>query len=121
MKKVIKTIFNVLFISLVAIPIAFSAENLSGTSWVIITDDGHKYIHMFTADGKCPYFKEKSPSGNQGKLYDNCKWFQNDNVIVFETNNFFSVKSGIVNFDSMKGYYVTNWENAMGTFVGKRQ
>jgi hypothetical protein len=121
MKKFTKKIFNVLLTSALAIPVAFSDGNLSGTSWVITDDDGHQYIHRFNADGTCPYFKEKSSSGNQGKLYDNCKWFQNGDVVVFEVNNFFAVRSGIVNVDRMNGFHVSNWHARMGTFVGKRQ
>ena len=121
MKKFTKTIFNVLLISVVAVPVAFSEGNLSGTSWVITHDDEDQYIFRFNADGSCPYFQEKSSSGNQGKLYDNCKWFQNLDVVVFETNNFFAVHSGIVNVDHMKGFFVSNLNARTETFVGKRQ
>ena len=61
---------------------------LSGSQWHIGVADGHEYTFSFKPGGACTYMKIKSPSGNEGKIYDNCSWQQNGNVIMFQTNNY---------------------------------
>lgn len=117
MKKLLTLLFSIFLLS----PTSVFADDISDSTWIITHDDGHKFVIKFQSDGTCPYFQESSPSGNEGMIYDNCKWIQNDKVLVFETNNYFLVESGIINGENMSGYYVTNWESASGTLIGKRR
>ena len=66
------------------------ADTLSGSEWHISVADGHEYTFSFKPGGACTYMK-KSPSGNEGKIYDNCSWQQNGNVIMFQTNNYYAI------------------------------
>ena len=76
--------------------VSWSAENISGTNWRVVQDNGHKYVYSFNPDGNCTYYQEVSPSGNEGKIYNNCRWIQNDSVLVFNANGYFSVNIAII-------------------------
>jgi hypothetical protein len=119
MTKLIKIFASSCLIFITSIVFASAADNISGSTWVII-HDGHKNVHRFNSDGTCPYFMEKSSSGNEGEMYDNCTWVQNDSVLVIEFNNYYMVLTGIIKGKSMTGYYVTNREDSGGTFNGER-
>jgi len=117
MKKLLILLFSIFLLSS---PSVF-ANDISDSIWITTYDNGHKIVMQFQSDGTCPYIQEISPSGNEGMSYDNCKWIQNNKVLVYETNNYFAVQSGIINGESMSGYYVTNWEGASGTFISERR
>jgi len=99
---------------------SWSAESISGTNWRIVEDDGHKYAYHFNPDGSCTYYMEASPSGNEGKIYHNCRWIQNDRVLAFNSNEHYSVRIAIIEGATLKGFYVSNWENARGSFLGQK-
>tara|TARA_B100000965_G_scaffold364519_1_gene348243 strand:- start:157 stop:531 length:375 start_codon:yes stop_codon:yes gene_type:complete len=121
MNKLIKIFCNSCLVFLTGISFVFAEENISNTSWYISDDDGHEYVFQFNPDGTCPYFKKKSPTGNTGKIYDNCKWVRKNKVLVFETNNYYAVRIGRIEGRSMTGYVVSNHEVAnKSTFIGRR-
>ena len=64
MTKLIKIFANSFLIFIMVISFASAEDNISGSTWVIIQEDGHKNVHRFNSDGTCPYLIQKSPSGN---------------------------------------------------------
>ena len=98
-----------------------AAGSVAGTQWRLDVDDGHVYIFTFREGGECSYLQQKSPSGNEGKTYDNCRWVQNNKVVVFNSNQFFMTRMAVINGPRMRGHYATNWKNGtLGSFVGER-
>ena len=121
MNKLIKIFCNSCLVFLTSISFVFAEENISNTSWSISHDDGHEYVFRFNPDGTCPYFQKNSPTGNTGKIYDNCKWVRKNKVLVFEINNYHAVHIGRIEGRSMTGYFVSNHEVAnKSTFIGRR-
>ena len=96
------------------------AKTLSGSQWRIDVSDGHQYVFKFLFDGTCIYTQLKSPSGNEGKIYANCTWKQNDKVILIEVNNYFAVYSGIIRQGKIKGVMVTNYRGKINAIEGHR-
>ena len=99
----------------------WGGESVSNTSWKIISADGHIDVQRFNADGTCVYFQEKSPSGNEGEIFDNCTWKQNGEILMFEYNNYFQVRIAIVDGSRMKGRYVSRKTTDIVNFEGLKK
>ena len=90
--KTLITLFVLLFSSSVF------AEN-----WVITYDDGHVISFTFYNDNTCSYKMIISPSGNEGRFFSNCTWKKNENLLFWETNDYYCVGVGLINGNKMIG------------------
>ena len=115
-----------LFLSLLILLFTFTSnfswgdDNFFISYWRITEDDGHISTYKFKSDGFCSYYQEKSPSGNEGLMQDNCKWEKNNNVLMFNNNRFYVTRIAIIEGDTLTGFYASNWQNSLGTFTGKK-
>ena len=118
MKKLSLCIFLILMWSNIGIT---EEQNIIGTSWKITESDGDIKIIKFNKENKCTYANIKSYSGNEGKIYDNCEWSQNGNAIVFHMNNFFIIRTAIIDGSTMEGYFVSAYNGGVkGLFTGTK-
>ena len=96
-------------------------QNIIGRSWTISESEGDIYIFKFNKENKCTYVSLKSYSGNEGIIYDNCEWSQNGNAIVFHMNNFFMIRTAIIDGYAMEGYFVSAYKGGVkGSFTGTK-
>ena len=120
MKKLVGYLLVSLFMIGCSSGLSWSAETVSGTNWRILQDDEHISVYSFNPDGSCTYYIEGSPSGNQGKIFTNCEWIQNDSVLTFNVNGHFFSVIAIIEGKILNGFYVSNLRNARGSFKGKK-
>ena len=118
--KLTATLCLTIAVLLGSVGMSWGAENVSGTNWRIVWDNGDISTYHFNKDGNCTYFKQVSRSGNQGKIYHNCRWTQNDSVLAFNTNGHFKSVVAIIEGATMRGFYVSNWKKSNGNFRGNK-
>ncbi len=111
-----------IFLGLLWCNIGFAEDqNIIGTSWTIKDSDGDIKLLKFKKGNRCTYVGIKSYSGNEGKIYENCEWIQNGNLIVFHNNNYFIVRTAIIDGSTMEGYFVSKYNGGVkGSFTGTR-
>ena len=120
-----KKLFLYIFLGLLVCNVGVTESlDLSGTTWKFKESDGDIKLVKFHKNKKCSYVNIKMWSGNDGEIYSkdesNCTWNQNDNLITFEMNNFFIVRTGIINGNTIEGNFVSTYNGGIqGTFVGK--
>ena len=112
---------KLLFIFLIAFfstPSLLGSDTISHSSWLISESNGHKTTFFFNLDGTCSYFQNISPSGNEKRIYDECKWIQNDKLLFFETTNHFAIFVGFIKDNKIIGSSFSNYYVSPHTFEG---
>ena len=121
MKKLTTALCLTIAVLLGSVGVSWGAENVSGTNWKVDDADGDITVYNFSSNGRCTYFQAVSRSGNQGKIYNNCRWAQNDSVLAYNTNGHFRSCVAIIEGPTMRGFCVTNLnksgENVQGNKV----
>jgi len=108
MKRLLPVLCLTIAVLLGSAGMSWGDENVLGTNWRVVDDDGDIIVLNFNSNGRCTYFKELSRSGNQGKIFNNCRWTQNDSVLAYNFNNHFKSCVTIIEGATMGGFCVTN-------------
>ena len=85
-----------------------NAESVSGKFFKLEQTDGDTYLYNFKNDGTCNVAYLKSHSGNEGKIFNDCTWKQNKNLIQFGINTFYSLHIGLLNNGIISGHFYSN-------------
>ena len=94
------------------------AEGISGKAFRLEKNDGDTYLYNFKNNGKCSVAYLKSSSGNEGKIFNDCSWIQNKNLIIFGIETFYSVHVGLLNNGIIRGHFYSNYEGGIvETFI----
>ena len=99
--------------------------DLTGTTWKIKDSDGDVKLFKFHKDQRCSFKEIKSASGNEGVSYSvdtaNCNWNINSNLVTWESENYFIVRTAIINENKMSGNFVSVYNGGVqGTFTGTK-
>ena len=115
-----KKIFLTIVLAFMFTPSVFAESiTIKNTSWTIYEDDGHETLFNFKGDFSCTYALLKSPSGNEGRIYSNCEWFQNKNVVTISINKFYYTFSAIIEDNKMIGHSYSNTGQDDSSLIGK--
>ena len=98
---------------------------LIGTTWTLKDTDGDIQLFRFHKDQRCSYKNIKFASGNEGINYSvdtaNCNWKINTNLVTWEIENYFLVRTAIINGTKMSGNFVSVYNGGVqGTFTGTK-
>ena len=120
-----KKLLGIVFLGLLWCNVGFT-ENLdiSGTTWKFKESDGDVKLFKFHSNGKCSYVNIKSYSGNEGQIISedesNCYWNQNGVLMTLQLNDYYMVRTAIIDGTTMKGNFASNYDGGIqGTFIGK--
>ena len=112
--KILLTLFVLLF-----------SSSMLAEEWIIYESDGDIKVFKFHSDYRCSYINIKSYSGNEGASFSvdetDCNWKKNSNLLFWELNNYFSVRTAIINGSKMSGKFTSIYNGGShATFTGEK-
>ena len=109
---------------LIILVLLFSSSVVA-EEWIIYESDGDIKVFKFHSDYRCSYINIKSYSGNEGASFSvdetDCNWKKNSNLLFWELNNYFSVRTAIINGNKMSGTFTSIYNGGShATFTGEK-